>query len=153
MSQIDYLIGNEQLIDHIQPLWEELKKHHETKSLYFKHHYSQMTFTKRKEKLNAQATFRPIKIIIAKDLDRDIYIGYCISSIDDNKNGEIESLYVLPAYRKLGVGDSLMRQSLAWLDKNLVTSKKLIVGSGNEAVLEFYSRYGFRPRRIVLETP
>jgi diamine N-acetyltransferase len=153
MSQINYIVGNEQLIYHIQPLWEELIKHHEMKSLYFKHHYSQMTFAKRKETLTARATFGPTRIIIAKDLDRNIYIGYCISLIDNNKNGEIDSLYVLPAYRKLGVGDSLMRQSLSWLDENLVTSKKLAVGSGNETVLEFYSKYGFRPRRIILETP
>lgn len=153
MPQIEYIVDNGQLIDHIQPMWEELKKHHERVSLYFKHHFSRMTFDKRKEVLLARASSGSLKIIIARDTELNINIGYCISSIDIEKNGEIESLYVDPQYRKLGVGDSLMRQSIAWLDENHVINKKIVVGTGNEKVLEFYSRYGFRPRRMILETP
>nr|WP_282433378.1 GNAT family N-acetyltransferase [Desulfosporosinus sp. FKA] len=77
-------------------------------------------------------------------------IGYCVTTID-NDIGEIESLFVDEAYRKMGLGTVLMERALNWLEQNSITKKRLNVAVGNEQVLNFYRRFGFHPRTIILE--
>ena len=78
-------------------------------------------------------------------------IGYCISSITTRGVGEIESLYIEAEYRKLALGDTFMKQAMSWMDAEQVRSRIIGVAEGNEDVLAFYQRYGFYPRRIILE--
>lgn len=54
-------------------------------------------------------------------------------------------------YRKYGLGDKLMNSALEWLDSNQVKTKIIGVAEGNENVLEFYKKYGFYKRSVILQ--
>ena len=41
-------------------------------------------------------------------------IGYGISTVDQAGRGEVDSLYVTAKFRSRGVGDALMKVTLAW---------------------------------------
>lgn len=88
---------------------------------------------------------------MVRDVDKDIFVGYCISTINSEPAGEVDSFFVEEQYRKQGLGDKLMQRALEWLDINKAKTKIIVVAEGNENVLEFYRRYGFYKRRIVLE--
>ncbi|SHH60132.1 Acetyltransferase (GNAT) family protein [Caloranaerobacter azorensis DSM 13643] len=92
-----------------------------------------------------------MKVEIARDVEKNVNIGYCISTINDRNIGEIESLYIEPDYRKLGIGNEFMRNALDWMDLNNVKSICIGVSVGNEEVLSFYKKYGFFPKTIILE--
>ena len=63
----------------------------------------------------------------------------------------IESIYLDEGYRLKGIGDYLMRRHLDWMDKNGVKLKNLTIVVGNEDLLNFYKRYNFYPKLILLE--
>jgi ribosomal protein S18 acetylase RimI-like enzyme len=92
-----------------------------------------------------------IRVDLAREKAADTLVGYCITTISRDNQGEIQSIYVEPEYRKYGIGDALMNLCLHWLDEHAVIKKVLGVGAGNEEVIEFYSRYNFYPRTIILE--
>ncbi|QIB26463.1 GNAT family N-acetyltransferase [Caloranaerobacter azorensis] len=151
MKKIKYISGNEDLLDSIGFLWEKLNKHHENSSKYFSEKFSKFTFEVRKKGLIDKAKRGFMKVEIARDVEKNINIGYCISTINDRNIGEIESLYVEPDYRKLGIGNEFMRNALDWMDLNNVKSICIGVSVGNEEVLSFYKKYGFFPKTIILE--
>ena len=74
-----------------------------------------------------------------------------MSTISADKQGQLESIYIEPEYRKAGIGDELMKRALSWMNEMKAETKTLIVGVGNEEVLSFYSRYGFYPKHITVE--
>ena len=126
-------------IDLIKPLWEELNQWHLKKSLNFAERFSSFSFEWRKQKLLKK---EKIKILTARI--GDAVVGYCVSSVNDRK-GEIDSLYVNPEYRKMGIGEGLMRRSLEWLESHVPEEISLKVAAGNEAVFAFYSGFNFLP--------
>jgi len=44
-----------------------------------------------------------------------------------------------------------MNRAIEWLDNAEVKTKIIGVAEGNEDVLDFYKRYGFYKRRVILE--
>lgn len=150
MSNIEYISGGRELLDLVKPLWEQSRKYHEGKSNYFASHFVGLTFDKRKEKFFKETT-ELVHIDITKNSLNGAFIGYCICSVSTSRVGEIDSLFLETESRKLGIGEELMNRAIAWLDDNQVTSKVVVVGEGNENVLEFYERFGFRTREIVME--
>jgi ribosomal protein S18 acetylase RimI-like enzyme len=130
-------------LDKIEPMWDQLRKHHLGKSPYFKERYRNISFHERKEALLAKDE---LYIDIAKEAGTNVYAGYCISSIYKNINkieGEIESILVMPEYRKFGIGNALMKRGLDWLTGKKADLLKIVVAAGNEEVLPFYEKYGF----------
>ena len=150
-QKIRYSHGDQALLDKIKLLWEELNKHHCQHSLNFKDHYNQMTFKKRKFDLLQKSLSGKMRVDLAVDEVSGCTVGYCVSSINREKTGEIESIFVNVTYRRLGIGDSLIRNALSWLDKEEAVAKIVEVGEGNEHSLGFYARYGFLPRKTVLK--
>lgn len=150
MDNLEFVNGAKELINLVQPLWEKLNKHHEVNSIYFSDKYKNNTFEKRKGKFISNKTLK-VKVDLIRDIEKDLYIGYCVSTIDVDLVGEIDSLFIEEGYRKYGLGDKLMQRAIEWLDYNKVKSKILGVVEGNENVLEFYKRHGFYKRTIVLE--
>ncbi len=138
-------------IDLIQPLWEQLNEHHHARARQFRTHYEEMTFDNRRayfEKIHRAGTLR---IDLATDPATGMNIGYCISSISPENAGEVESLFVDPAYRSEGIGSALMTRCLAWMDSTGTARKRVSVGNGNEDAWVFYRKFGFFPRMTVLE--
>lgn len=150
MRDLEYIEGSKELLDLVQPLWEKLNRHHKIHSNYFPEKFSQQTFAIRKNKFMCEDNL-DVKIDLVKDKETEIYVGYCISTVNREGIGEIDSLYIEKEYRKFGLGDQFMVRALAWLDHKQVKTKIIGVAEGNEAALDFYKRYGFYTRRTILE--
>jgi ribosomal protein S18 acetylase RimI-like enzyme len=149
--KIKYISGNEDLLNEVRRLWEKLNKHHLRLSPNFKPYYAGMTFPKRNQTFLQKAAKGEMRVDIAVDEAKNRKVGYCISSLDVEQTGEIESIYVLEAYRGMGIGDKLMKSALLWMQTKQAAKKIVIVGAGNEQAFGFYDRYGFRIRKTMLE--
>lgn len=147
--------GGAELLDLVQPLWEKLNTQHWAQSRYFAAHYAGLTFEVRKQAFLAPE-IAAVKVDLIHEDTVNQYIGYCISTIHHGPNasyiGELDSLYVDPAYRGKGLGDELVTRSVAYMDSFSVMRKKISVAEGNESVFGFYAKHGFKPKLTVLES-
>ncbi|MBU3113056.1 GNAT family N-acetyltransferase [Clostridium lacusfryxellense] len=134
----------------IKPLWEQLNSVHIDKSIYFKNKYEQFTFGKRMEAVYEKSKKGIIKIAMLLDIDNENYIGYCLSSIEDNL-GSIESIYIESNYRKFRLGDKLMKNALNWFESNKTADITINVVYSNDEVLLFYECYGFHIGNYILK--
>jgi diamine N-acetyltransferase len=150
MDKFQFVDGSKELLDLVQPLWEKLRKHHEINSNYFFDNFRNLTFEVRKNKFIDDKNLM-VKIDLIKDMEMGLDIGYCISTVSKDLIGEIDSLFIDEEYRKYGLGDKLIKRALDWLNSKQVKTKIIGVAEGNENVLEFYKRYGFYKRRVILE--
>jgi len=66
---------------------------------------------------------------------------------------ELEVLVVAPERRSEGIGEELVRRSLARSRKLGATTLKVVVLAGNDAALRFYRRLGVEPALIELLAP
>jgi ribosomal protein S18 acetylase RimI-like enzyme len=151
MPEIAYLAGSVDLLDSVEPLWEQLREHHERRSTHFADDYAGRTFTQRKAGLLHKVAPPGLRIDLARDTTTDRFVGYCISTVTSGHVGEVESIFVEPGYQGLGIGDALVRRALAWMGQQGAESKQVLVAVGNEEVLPFYSHYGFLPRYILMK--
>ncbi|MBP2645768.1 MAG: Acetyltransferase [Firmicutes bacterium] len=152
MAKVIFCVGKKELLDVIEPLWLQLIEHHQKVACNFPHAHDKPMYAVRKTELLEVANGGNIRVELARDEEVGEYVGYCVTTLDKEKIGEIQSLFVKQEYRKQGVGDTFMRNAVAWLKENGANSKRLVVGEGNEGVLDFYRRYNFLPRRLVLES-
>ncbi|MFC2088310.1 GNAT family N-acetyltransferase [Calditrichota bacterium] len=149
----DYLIkrGNKNDLDSIKPLWEKLNQLHQDLSPNFKSRFKNKTWESRKHDLTKKSKEILIDYVINNKNNK--IIGYCISTIDreDDKIGEIDSIYIDELYRKSGLGKKLIEQSIQWLISQGTKTQKLLVGVGNEQVLDYYRQFNFYPLHIVMQ--
>lgn len=150
-NKIYYLQGDEKLLDDVREHWEALNEHHENYSLHFKDFYHQFSFAIRQADLMKHAQHGSIQVVICFDEAAQLRVGYCINSVENGLVGEIESIFVLPDYRGLGIGEELMRKSLQWMDEMGAGKIVVNVAAGNEQAFGFYEKFGFYPRRTMLE--
>jgi len=146
MNDFNITVGSEDLLGRVEPLWEELNAFHVGIGEAFSGDLSQRTFDSRKEELIKSAV--KMHVLIAS-LESDI--GYCVSTINDDGVGEIDSLYVKKQHRSKGLGRKMIEAALQWLNENNVRKKVVVVLEGNAEALEFYQSLGFLPRNIELE--
>jgi diamine N-acetyltransferase len=151
LSKISFVSGDESRVDDMRELWVRLNQHHMERSPYFKSYYAAMTFPKRKAMLLLKAARGEIRVEVAVDTETNQRAGHCISSLDQERTGELESIYVLGKYRGMGIGDALMKSALEWMQQKNAAKKTVIVAAGNELAFGFYERYGFRVRKTMLE--
>ena len=151
MTRVEYIEGNEQLLDEVRILWEELIQDHRVKSKHFISGYKNRNFDDRKAGLVEKTKTAVLRIDLVKDSDTGRAVGYCICSVSHEKIGEVDSIYILPEYRTLGIGDFLMSRALNWMDSHYTEKKVISIAGGNEQVFSFYGRYGFYPKTIILE--
>ncbi|MGF7057655.1 GNAT family N-acetyltransferase [Brassicibacter mesophilus] len=133
----------------IKELWEKLNLLHSRRSKYFEQKFKSFSFENRIKFLFKKSEEGKVRIDIVKDDDK--YIGYCISSIDENLIGGVESIFLEEEYRGSGIGEQLMERSMNWMDDNQISKCILGVAYGNENVLSFYQKFGFYPRTTILE--
>nr|WP_303871865.1 GNAT family N-acetyltransferase [Acetobacterium wieringae] len=151
ITPITYRSGDESLLDDIQALWEALNRHHRDAAVHFKSHYEAFTFAMRKKNLLHKAQNGQLRIEIAVDQETAQNVGYCISRVECSGDAEMESLYVLDDYRGLGLGETLLGNAIAWMDTMGAHTKSVSVAVGNEKAFSFYKRFGFYPRKTLLE--
>ena len=156
MSPIEYRRTDIREIESIRPLWFLLNKYMSTQTTNFRSHFEQMTFERRKAYFEQVEVAGNLCIDLAFDAgDGNRYVGYCVSSLSKEKTGEItgeiESIFVDEAYRSNGIGSTLVTRAIAWLDEHGSSRNRVSVSEGNEAVWNFYKKFGFYPRMTVLE--
>jgi diamine N-acetyltransferase len=149
MKMVSYKTISISQLNEIKPLWEGLNQVHWDDSVYFRNHYANFTFEKRSARWKT-LTDENILIEVA-ETDEKKLIGYCISTINDANEGEIDSLYVESEFRGPQIGRELMLKSLAWLNSNKCKPIRLAVSFGHENVIGFYEKLGFFPRMTILE--
>jgi diamine N-acetyltransferase len=149
--KINYVDGDEALLDQIKPLWETLNRYHLGLSENFKQYYLDMTFQKRKADLLKKTRLGKMHVEIAVDKVSGQNVGYCVSSVTLEKTGEIKSIFVAETFRGMDIGDALMQKALIWLEQNGAVEKIVEVTTGNERTWGFYARYGFLPRKTMLK--
>lgn len=146
---IDFIEGGVELLEQVAPLWEALNEHHAERSVHFQDRFNSFSFAMRKKAFETPG--KELLIILVNDPEDQKVVGYSIASIQDGKNGEIESLYIEPEYRGLNIGEELMKRPLEWFEKEDVPRVILGVAIGNENVYPFYEKFGFYPRTTILE--
>jgi ribosomal protein S18 acetylase RimI-like enzyme len=149
MAYITYVSGNKALFNKIEPLWQQLNSHHLSRSPYFKDYYRTLTFQDRKRAILQRALGGEVRVDLA--FNGDTLIAYCVSNVDRLLTGEIDSIFVDSKYRGQGIGRTLMAKALAWLSSVGAKKKIVSVGVGNEQAYGFYAKFGFLPRRTMLE--
>lgn len=132
-------------IGSVKKLWEELNAHHLTHSSHFKDLFSRLSFDKRMSNLIKRERF---VAYVAENNNEPI--GYCIATVN-SRNGELDSLFVNKAYRKKGLGKELVSLALQWLEKQNCETIIVYIAEGNENVLDFYRRFGFAERFVVMQ--
>ena len=138
-------------IEVIRPLWDKLNAHHHDNARAFRDVYSGWTFDDWKQYFQKLAERGLLRVDLAADPSSGRYIGYCVSSLSSDRDGEIESVFVDTANRSLGIGTALMERALAWLKGNQPVRIRVSVADGNEEAFPFYRKFGFFPRMTVLE--
>ncbi|HPL17430.1 MAG TPA: GNAT family N-acetyltransferase [Spirochaetota bacterium] len=141
-------ISREEL-DIIRHLWVKLNEMQYSDSVYFKDHYSSFTFEKRTAKFKA-CDPDALMVEIAETAGRQA-AGYCIATVSPDNTGEIDSIFIDEGHRGNGIGDRLMRDSIAWLRMRGCERIRVSVAHGHESVFPFYRKYGFFPRMTCLE--
>lgn len=137
-------LEKDNLID-IKALWKELNALHGKLSSNFKNHFDSFTFETRRKTLEEK---EKLSIFVASN--NDIYVGYCIASIEKGK-GEIDSIFIQEEYQNRNIGDQLMQRALEWLNVKNCSVTNVHIAEGNELALGFYEKYGFRKRFTVLQ--
>jgi ribosomal protein S18 acetylase RimI-like enzyme len=150
MGKIEYATKTKKDIDIVEPLWEKLTAHHKARSLHFKNLYDQYKWEGRKNELLGKSKNGALRIDMAKDGNTGINIGYCVSTVSENKTGEIESIFIEKAYRKMGIGANFLNKALKWMDSHAVERRVIAVAAGNEEAFGFYAKFGFYPRVSIL---
>jgi diamine N-acetyltransferase len=151
--ECEFVEGGADLLDHIEPLWEQLNALHAEKSTYFPETFTRTSFPDRKQGLQDKAINGKLLTILARIREGE-FVGYCVCSVCDEhsgKVGEIDSMFILAAYRRLGIGRAFLERSMNWFEGNGAKNVIAFVGVGNEEVLEFYKTFGLLPRAIRLE--
>jgi GNAT superfamily N-acetyltransferase len=152
MTAVEYLATDIRDIDHIRPLWILLNEYMRGKSTTFRSHFEQMTFEDRKSYFEKLAMAGSLRVDLAFDPGQSgRYVGFCVSSLSTEKSGEIESIFIHEDYRSRGIGSFLVKRALAWLDEKGSFRNRVSVSNGNEEVWDFYKKFGFFPRMMVLE--
>ena len=147
-GEITYKKYGAENLDTIAELWQKLRLLHQERSTYFKEYFSTFTWEDRKKDLLDRA--KNGAVLIETAIVNDKLIGYCVSSVNDKKAGEIESIYIEKEYRGRHIGNHFMKTALSWLDSLGVKRKIIGVAVGNEQAFRFYRKYGFYPRVTVL---
>jgi diamine N-acetyltransferase len=77
--------------------------------------------------------------------DEEEPIGFCVTSLTQERVGEVEALFVLEHYQGNKLGGQLFQNALEWMEKEGAIEQRLVVAVGNEKVFDFYAKYGFLP--------
>jgi GNAT superfamily N-acetyltransferase len=74
------------------------------------------------------------------------------STVRPVRVAELESMYVRPEYRSTGVGAALVAEFFEWARGRGAKVAAVTAYAANERALEFYSRNGFTPKSVHLES-
>lgn len=145
-----YEVMAEDGLDLIEPLWSQLRQMYRARSTYFKGSLGSLSFQDYREGMLERAAGGLLRVELARD-GEGRPVAYCVSVIDPNMTGEVDSVFVAVGYRGLGIGTRLLEGSMKWMDGLGVHVRVISVIVGNEGLHDYLARFGFRPRSVILE--
>ncbi|MGB3612151.1 MAG: GNAT family N-acetyltransferase [Elainellaceae cyanobacterium] len=80
-----------------------------------------------------------------------LWLGYTVDPIDGDRHPYIFLLYVLPSYRRHGIGRALITQAEAWAKERGYRKLSLHVFCQNEAGQHFYQQLSYHPQSTLME--
>jgi GNAT superfamily N-acetyltransferase len=157
LEPLKFVEGGAEFLDRIEPLWKKQTALHAKKSRHFPEHFTTANFSDRKRVFEQKARTGSLLVILAM-VGLDEIAGYTVCSVCEElsdlgacKVGEIDSMFILESYRRLGIGRKFLVRSMEWFEQNRVEKVIALVAVGNEEVLEFYRLAGLLPRAILLQ--
>ena len=130
-------------LDQIRDMWESLKSLHVGLDHLHPQAVRKAEFEARKEEFLS----RPQLLIEVAQCNESL-VGYCVSYVDDRGEGEVDSIFVEPAYRGSGLGKRFVSRAFAWMDGLDVKTRRVAVLAGNESAVRFYQEIGFKTRLL-----
>ncbi|MBV9874783.1 MAG: GNAT family N-acetyltransferase [Verrucomicrobia bacterium] len=156
-EQLKFVEGGAELLDKIESLWKQQTALHAEKSLHFAESFTTANFSDRKSVFEQKARTGTLLIVLAM-VGSDQIVGYTVCSICEElsdlgvcKIGEVDSMFILAEFRRLGIGRKFLVRSMEWFEQNGAGKVIALVAVGNEEVLEFYRHAGLLPRAILLQ--
>lgn len=70
--------------------------------------------------------------------------------IEPMRNGFVDDIYVVPAFRKQGVAQRLLQEGIDWLKRRRVESIEASILVRNEASLNLFRKAGFEAARFIV---
>jgi GNAT superfamily N-acetyltransferase len=83
-----------------------------------------------------------------------VVVGYLLGSVNDGvkgKRAKLESMFVLPEYRKKGIGRGLVSAFLHWMQGVEALAATVAVAPRNHSAVTLYRKLGFLDHTLVLE--
>jgi ribosomal protein S18 acetylase RimI-like enzyme len=88
----------------------------------------------------------------------DLILGYVIGTSANKysyrkvRTGELDNIYIIPDFRRSGVGQALVDHLLVWLKTKGVKRVMVCAYAKNESAISFYDTVGFSLDSVNLET-
>lgn len=139
--------GGPEILDEVEPLWNGLRAHVCSRSSHFGEEMRMLSWEERKQEILGAGKRLLVEMVSVEGRR----VAYCVSTVDPQGAGEIDSIYVDERHRGMGLGHELLDRALAWMERNGAMCVRLSVTWGNEEALRFYSSRSFYPRSIVLQ--
>jgi GNAT superfamily N-acetyltransferase len=92
-------------------------------------------------------------IALAATCDEEV-VGFLGGGIRQEKRGPVgglEGLFVLPAFRRKGVGTRLVACFLQWCERQNLDQVSVAVAPANDAAIALYETMGFGASTLILE--
>jgi diamine N-acetyltransferase len=154
---LKFVEGGAELLDQLEPLWNLQTALHAEKSTHFADLFATANFSDRKKVFEHKARAGTLLVILVI-AGLDELVGYCVCSVGEEnsglgagKVGEIDSMFILASYRRLGIGRKFLLRCMEWFGKNGAQKVIAVVAVGNEEVCEFYGLAGFLPLAVLLQ--
>ncbi|MDJ0569026.1 MAG: GNAT family N-acetyltransferase [Pleurocapsa sp. MO_192.B19] len=145
MSSFQFQVGSSELLPSCYDLWQLFIQNQIQNAGEMSDGISAYLQSQRDSGLVAKTIDGKLHIQLVYASDKDEPIGFCITSLSDDRIGEVEALYILDEYQGNNLGTKLLQTSLQWLETHKALEEKLIVAVGNEQVFSFYQKFGFYP--------
>jgi ribosomal protein S18 acetylase RimI-like enzyme len=130
-------------LDTIRELWSELEDEIGGPSW--------VRETWEEERADTERRLRDAVVLLAED--EDGFVGYAALDYRDPRIAELQSLYVRPAARRLGVARALLAEASAAARDRGYDHMKLDVLSSNQEARSVYERMGFSEYEVTLAAP
>jgi GNAT superfamily N-acetyltransferase/quercetin dioxygenase-like cupin family protein len=146
--QIIYKDSGSDGLSGIETLWNQLSEHHVSRARNFAEIIKGRAFAERCQEILSTGTDLLVQTAYQGSEERPV--GFCISSVKPAGGGEIDSIFVEPQFRSLGIGSTFMDHACTWMREKGITEIGVNVCEGNEEMFRFYQRFGFSLRRHYL---
>jgi ribosomal protein S18 acetylase RimI-like enzyme len=145
VEEISIACGGGELLDRIERLWVELREHHAGLSAAWRDGLLKGSFPERRAELVKKGS-RGLLVMLASSGEETI--GYCVCTIEDSGQGEIDSIFVTQRMRGRGMGKLLMNRAMDWLRDKKAEPIVVEVMAGNTQAAKLYEQFGFRMRTL-----